>query len=802
MLPGIERFLKAAIVDTTDTSVNTAALVSSYHLFPLSRELIRRWSNEVQEALVAKSSGFTSMMTSFMRTSAPQSTARSTMTQYHALGLLAAFRQHDRMSTNKLIQMFVGGNGMTTETLRDPFAHCLLIRLASKAALDSGSFSAPVYDRLCSWLRNKSDAVSLEAAKAICGMPDLTSEQVFPAVRALQQLLSSSKATLRFAAIRALNHVALQHATAMSSWKLGLDELISDTNRSVATFAITALLKIGTESTVDSLIKQAALLMNDISDEFRVIVVAAIKSLGVKFPAKHSVLLNFLAGVLRDEGGFEFKRAVVDAIIQLTSLVPAAKETAMSHLCEFIEDCEFSRLAVKVLHLLGIEGPKANNPSLYIRFVYNRVVLESAVVRAAAVFALARFGIYVKDPKIKASVRVLLSRCLQDPDDEVRDRAAWSMRLMAAQNTPRLLDEKVFHLATLEQRLVDYRNSPSDTPFDLTSVPSCMRGDEISHADAQSALPPIVDPNHGSKARPAAKPQVSTASLLDRLQETLVRLHGAVPETKDYGSLIKSSPLDAPLALTEEETEYAVQVTKHIFPAHIVFEFTVTNTISDMLLENLSVEMTAESAFDILTGDALDDLEMVGAIAVDTVPFDTPSMAYVVYSKPEGVPVAAEFSCCLKFTAKDCDPNTGEADEDGFEDDYTVDNLKVVACDYMVPAVLDVEGDPEFQGVWEFLASEDCTQLVETFAPAGVESLKDTVTLMSSLLSMQVVEGQQVDHNATSHSMCLTGLFLNQTRTAVRIRMTQAAGGAGVVAEATVRSSDASVASSIMDCLL
>lgn len=60
------------------------------------------------------------------------------MTQYHALGLLAAFRQHDRMATNKLIQMFVGGNGMTAETLRDPFAHCLLIRLAAKAALDSG----------------------------------------------------------------------------------------------------------------------------------------------------------------------------------------------------------------------------------------------------------------------------------------------------------------------------------------------------------------------------------------------------------------------------------------------------------------------------------------------------------------------------------------------------------------------------------------------------------------------------------------------------------------------------------------
>ncbi|KAI0220326.1 coatomer subunit gamma [Massospora cicadina] len=783
MLPGIERFLKAAIVDKTDPSVNSAALVSSYHLFPYSRDLIRRWSNEVQEALVAKPVGFTSMVTSFMRTSAPQKASSSTMAQYHALGLMAALRQHDRMATNKLIQLFVGGNGMSTETLRNPFAHCFLIRLAAKAAADSGSFAAPVYDRLCSWLRNRNDAVSLEAAKAICGMPGLTSEQVFPAVRALQQLLSSSKATLRFAAIRALNHVALQHATAMSGWKLGLDELISDGNRSVATFAITALLKVGTEATLDSLIGHAAQLMNDISDEFRVIVVEAIKSLGIKFPAKHTVLLNFLAGVLRDEGGFEFKRAVVDAIIQLTSLVPAAKEAALSHLCEFIEDCEFARLAVKVLHLLGVEGPKANNPSLYIRFVYNRVVLETAVVRAAAVSALARFGIYVKDSKIKASVRVLLSRCLQDPDDEVRDRAAWSIRLMAAEKAPRLLDEKVFHLATLEQRLIQYCSAPTGPPFDLAAVPSCMRGEEQSHVEAQSALPPAADPSPSIKS---TNPQVSAASLLDQLELTLARLHAAVPETKDYGSLIKSSPLDIPLALTEEETEYAVQVTKHIFPSHLVFEFTVTNTICDIMLENLTVEMDAQSAVDILGGEAL-DLKMVGTVSVDAAGVD---------------PVAAEFACCLKFTAKDCDPNSGEPDEDGFEDEYTVDNLKLVACDYMVPTNLDTEGETGFQAAWDSLSGEDCSQLVETFVPANVESLKDAASLMASLLSMQVVEGHQVAPNSTSHTMGLTGLFANRVRSAARIRMTQSAGGSGIVVEATVRSPDAAVVSAVMACLV
>jgi coatomer protein complex subunit gamma len=58
------------------------------------------------------------------------------------------------------------------------------------------------------------------------------------------------------------------------------------------------------------------------------------------------------------------------------------------------------------------------------------VVLENAIVRAAAVSALAKFGIGQKDPEVKGSVRVLLSRCLDDTDDEVRDRTALSLRLM------------------------------------------------------------------------------------------------------------------------------------------------------------------------------------------------------------------------------------------------------------------------------------------------------------------------------------------------------------------------------------
>lgn len=107
---------------------------------------------------------------------------------------------------------------------------------------------------------------------------------------------------------------------------------------------------------------------------------------------------------------------------------------ALAHLCEFIEDCEFTKLAVRILHLLGVEGPKTAHPTKYIRYIYNRVVLENALVRAAAVTAMAKFGIGQKDPEVKASVTVLLTRCLDDIDDEVRDRAALNLRLMTEED--------------------------------------------------------------------------------------------------------------------------------------------------------------------------------------------------------------------------------------------------------------------------------------------------------------------------------------------------------------------------------
>lgn len=58
--------------------------------------------------------------------------------------------------------------------------------------------------------------------------------------------------------------------------------------------------------------------------------------------------MNFLSNILREEGGFDYKKAIVDSIVILIRDIPDAKESGLFHLCEFIEDCEFTYLSTQV----------------------------------------------------------------------------------------------------------------------------------------------------------------------------------------------------------------------------------------------------------------------------------------------------------------------------------------------------------------------------------------------------------------------------------------------------------------------
>lgn len=133
----VERYFKSALVDRS-ASISSASLISSYHLYHLSPAIIKRWSNEAQEAVNAKAvssssfSGASSYLSGGGQGGYQAVASSSYIMQYHALGLLYLIREKDRMAITKLVQQFGPGASGKSSVVKNPMAICMLIRYARK----------------------------------------------------------------------------------------------------------------------------------------------------------------------------------------------------------------------------------------------------------------------------------------------------------------------------------------------------------------------------------------------------------------------------------------------------------------------------------------------------------------------------------------------------------------------------------------------------------------------------------------------------------------------------------------------
>lgn len=801
---GIERLIKTAIVDKTP-SVSSAALVSSYHLLPIARDVVRRWQSETQEAASSskQSTGFLGFSGGAQTHAISQS---NFMTQYHAIGLLYQMRSHDRMSLVKMVQQY-GAAGV----VKSPAALVLLVRLAAKLAEEDQGLRKPMMQMLDGWLRHKHEMVNFEAAKAICEMRDVSDAEASQAVHVLQLFLSSPRAITKFAAIRILHNFASFKPHVVNVCNPDIESLISNTNRSIATFAITTLLKTGNEASVDRLMKQISGFMADTTDEFKITIVEAIRTLCLKFPNKQAGMLSFLSGILRDEGGYEFKRSVVESMFDLIKFVKESREDALAHLCEFIEDCEFTKLSVRILHLLGVEGPKTSHPTKYIRYIYNRVVLENAIVRAAAVTALAKFGVGQKDPEVKSSVSVLLTRCLDDTDDEVRDRAALNLRLMGEEDEKAgqfVQNDAMYSLSTFEHQLVMYVTSGEKetfaAAFDVSTIPVVTQEQALAEERTRkltTATPTLKAPTAGPpKSKASGVAEGATAAATQKYAEQLMQ----IDEFKDYGTLLKSS---VPVELTESETEYVVTAVKHIFKEHIVLQYDVKNTLPDTALENVNV-VAAPAEEDLLEEDLI--------VPAPKLTANEPGIVYVTFKKLGGensVPVTS-FTNNLRFTSKEIDPTTGEPEEDGYEDEYQIEDLELTGSDYVIPAFAG-----SFDHVWEQTGAngEELSETLQLSNMKGISGMStlsflhlvdrsktnsktDATEQLISTLSLQPLEGTDVSLSNSTHTLKLFGKTVSGGRVASLIKMAFST-KTGVTTKITVRSEEEGVAAAVIASL-
>eukprot|EP01133_Synstelium_polycarpum_P003463 gene3463-3939_t len=742
-LPQVERHFKQSIVEK-DPHVSSAALVSSIHLLKVSPETVKRWANEVQEAISNKSN----------------------MVQYHALALLHRIKQHDRLAVTKLVSSLI------KNSLRSPYAQCYLIRCAVEVIEETGTEDRIFYEYIESCLRSRNEMVSYEAARSICALKNSSLKELTSAVGILQLFLSSSKPTLRFAAVRTLNKLAQTNPIAVVPCNLDMENLITDSNRSIATLAITTLLKIGNESNVERLIKQIANFLGDINDEFKIVVVESITSLSVKFPKKFKHLILFLNKILRDEGSLQLKQSTLDAILSVVNHIPESKEIALNELCDFIEDCEYPDLSVQILHLLGQEGPLTSSPSKYIRYIYNRVSLDSGTIRAAAVTSIAKFGL-LHEP-MKPKVMILIQQCLNDEDDEVRDRATLYLRLFREGNnnllTKLLLEDVPVPLINLQRSLEAFIEAGPTEPFDMSSVSNVIE-----------ALSPVVSGNRQTTAQssgsntPSRTPASTTGVDKNKTMSDLYASQlSAIPQFAEYGAILKSSEA---VELTETETEYVVVCVKHIFTEHIVFQFTVTNTLEDQRLNNVFVKMVPSSPNSGIKYECY--------IPIDTLSYNEPQSSYVSVrlQDPESFPLCS-FTNTLKFKVHDVDPATGEVDDTSYDEQYNIEELEIVPRDYICKTFVQ-----NFQEEWTNLPED--IRNTSTFSMPTIKTIEEAVKESIKTLSMAPCDKtEQVPPKASKHILYLSGKLVNGLKVLTRSRMRIDTATNSVSVELTVKSED------------
>lgn len=248
----------------------------------------------------------------------------------------------------------------------------------------------------------------------------------------------------------------------------------------------------------------------------------------------------------------------------------------------------------------------------------------------------------------------------------------------------------MYSLSTFEHQLVMYVTSNDKqnfaAAFDVSSVPVVSHEQALAEERTKkltSATPTLKAPSAGpTKSKANSATEANSAAATQKYAEQLMQ-H---PDIKEYGTLLKSS---GPVELSESETEYVVTAVKHIFKEHIVVQYDIKNTLPDTVLENVTVVATPEE------DDVLEDDFMIPAPKLSP---NEPGVVYAAFKKLGGehsVPISS-FTNILKFTSKEIDPTTGDPEDEGYDDEYQVEDLELTGSDYVIPTFAG-----SFDHVWE-----------------------------------------------------------------------------------------------------
>jgi len=651
----VERLLKQAITNNNH-EIASSALACTLFMCLKGFGIAKTWVNEISEKLNS-------------------SLGEENLLTFHTLLLLKEIKKNDKLFLIKIFCKIADNSNS-----RSQFAICQLIRyiteLLLKGDLDKNNKSTfLIFLERC--LYSIEESIRIEATR---GILQINCKHRKTAIGVLCDLISSSNKIVVFSALKTLDKYIDDYAqTVAVDIFLEMEKIIEDnnTNSSIKSFAFSIFLKISkglSDYRLEKMFKTFIEQYPKFKEDFKKKLIIISKNISRENPSKNKLYFNFFSSLFKLEAGPQTKLEILDALIWFIYNDKDLKLQALFFLAESIFDCQYDILKIRILNLLGKECELVSNKSKLVRYIYNQIILESPMVRASAISALGEIGL--KEKKLRDIIISLIEKCLNDDDNEVRERA-----FMYSKALNEIKEEK-----NEENQLVNFvfpKKIKNPTPVDdlnidlIQLVLNSEKENLLKNKDISNELLNIL--NDTEKISDIIKKNKSKAKDKEgkkkKNEEIDKENENETVFSKVYGQPKIKTPYKK---LTDESAEYLTRYRKIVHDKIVVIDFEIKNTIEFQTINNITIDIDNLQS----EGFDFDKTEIIPIKSLKT--NETGHLYFKLLKEKDEVYSNCSFNCTLKFDLQELDVK-GNPHGIPIKETYKLDKIVEVSyADYYI----------------------------------------------------------------------------------------------------------------------
>ena len=677
----VERLLKEAI-NNKNHEVASSALCCTLFMSLKGFGIAKSWINEISEKLNS-------------------SLSEENLLTFHTLLLLKEIKKNDKLFLIKIFSRIAETSGSRSH--RSQFAICQLIRyvtdLLLKADLEE-STKKTFHIFLQMSLYRLEESIKIEAARSIMIIPNISASIRQETIATLCELISSSNKIVRFAALKTLDkHIDGFAQNVAVDIFLELEKIIEDsgTNSSIKSYAFSIFLKISkglSDYRLEKMFKTFIEQYTKFKEDFKKKLINISKNISRENPTKNKLYYDFFCSVFKLDAGPQTKLEILDALIWFIYNDKDLKLQTIFFLAESLFECQYDVLKIRIINLLGKECELVNNKSKLVRYIYNQLLLEFPAVRASAISALGEIGF--KENNLRDIIISLIENCLNDDDNEVRERAFMISKALKAVKDKKKEDQQLINFVFPQK--VKNPSPVEELNIDLIQLVLNSEKENLLKSDdiCQELVSILNDTEKISEILIKDKEELKKKEKKEKK-----RLGLDVSERKksedDYATTMFTKIYGPPKVitpykkLTDQSAEYLTKYRKIVHDKIVVMDFEITNTIEFQIINDVSLDMQMLN----YEGFDLDKTEIIPIKSLKT--NESGHLYFKLLKNKDSIYSNCSFNCTLKFDLQELDVK-GNPHGIPVKETYKLDKpVEVCYADYYIKnSKVNLENFAEF----------------------------------------------------------------------------------------------------------